>query len=374
MSLARDIFDRIFHPNRDVHAIPVLDGNFSPNERLDRAIVLGAAFDAPDALALSGDGTLYVSSGRCVYACEGDDFGQRRTVATFDAEAGALAWSPSTGLLVALSGQGMCAIDERGRIIARLDSAGGSALRCPTAIAVGDDGTVFVTDGSRHNAVADWHRDLLEKRPPSGRLIACDSRLSNPRVLADHLDWPGGVTVSHDGRGLLVTESWAHRLSLFPVGGGTPDVLVKNFAGYPCRISRAARGDYWLAFFGLRTQLMEFVLREDDFRRRMLATVSPDLWVGPRLGGSIDYREVMQIGRIKKLGIQKPWAPPRSYGLVARIGGDGNVRESLHSRASGEVHGITAVIAENGGRVIAVSKGHGKLVGLPVGPVNQRGI
>jgi ABC-type sugar transport system ATPase subunit len=37
MSLARDIIDRVFFPNREVHAIPVLDGGFSPNERLDQA-------------------------------------------------------------------------------------------------------------------------------------------------------------------------------------------------------------------------------------------------------------------------------------------------------------------------------------------------
>src|ERR1700692_3565891 len=68
VSLARDIVDRIFFPNRDVHSIPVLDGGFSPNERLDRARQLGDVFDSPDALVLDGEDTLYVSAGQTVYA------------------------------------------------------------------------------------------------------------------------------------------------------------------------------------------------------------------------------------------------------------------------------------------------------------------
>jgi hypothetical protein len=99
----------------------------------------------------------------------------------------------------------------------------------------------------------------------------------------------------------------------------------------------------------------------------MMKTVSPSLWIGPTLGGRFDYREPTQIGRIKKLGIQKPWAPPRSYGLVARLTESGGAVESLHSRVSGNLHGITAAI-EQDSRLLIVSKGHGKLVATPLGP------
>ena len=37
MSLIADIIDRLFHPNRDPHAVPVLDGAFSPNRLLELA-------------------------------------------------------------------------------------------------------------------------------------------------------------------------------------------------------------------------------------------------------------------------------------------------------------------------------------------------
>ena len=52
----------------------------------------------------------------------------------------------------------------------------------------------------------------------------------------------------------------------------------------------------------------------------------------------------MQIGSVKALGIQKPWAPPRSYGLVIRLGEDGKPLYSLHSRVDGINHGVVAAL------------------------------
>jgi hypothetical protein len=363
MSLARDIVDRIFFPDRDVHAIPVLDGGFSPNERLDSARQIGAAFEAPDALALDDRGTLFVSSGTTVFACSGSEFESRRPLVQFGADAGALAWSDRTGLLIGVSGRGVCAVDASGKEKGWLTTVDGAPLHCPTAIAVDGDGSVFVTDGSRHNTPDRWLVDLMQKRAPSGRLIASDAALTAARVIAGGLNWPAGVAVAHDGGSVLVTESWPHRLSTYDMSGRGRRVLVKNFTGYPGRIVQGDNDDYWIAFFALRTQLTEFVLREHAFRTRMMANVPPHLWVGPSLGGTFDYREPTQIGRIKKLGIQKPWAPPRSYGLVARLDDGGIAIESFHSRTSGKLHGVTSVITDRG-RVLVASKGHCKLAEL----------
>ena len=70
------------------------------------------------------------------------------------------------------------------------------------------------------------------------------------------------------------------------------------------------------------------MLSEDDFRDEMMRTIAPDYWIAPALAttGS-DCLEPMQIGGVKALGIQKPWAPPRSYGLLVRIDDDGDVVE-----------------------------------------------
>ena len=117
-----------------------------------------------------------------------------------------------------------------------------------------------------------------------------------------------------------MAESWTHRLTAYPRAGGKERVIVEELQ----RLSRPARcaamtATIWMAFFGLRTQLTEFVLRERAFCDEMMQTVPPELWIGPALDGRFNYREPTQIGRIKKLGIQKPWAPARSYGLVVRL-------------------------------------------------------
>ncbi|MGH6884165.1 MAG: SMP-30/gluconolactonase/LRE family protein, partial [Hypericibacter sp.] len=264
-----------------------------------------------------------------------------------------------------VEGRGIQAFDRQGKRVAQLETAGGVALGCVTAIAVASDGTIYATDGSRRNSTSQWLVDLMQNRAGSGRLVACAADLSGARVLCDGLSWPAGVAVSHDESEVLLAEAWSHRLSAVAREDGAVHVLVKNFVGYPCRIARSSKGGYWVAFFALRTQLTEFILREPAFRMKMMAQVEPDLWIGPSLGGRLDYREPTQIGRIKKLGIQKPWAPARSYGLVARLEPDGSAAESLHSRVSGSLHGITAV-AEVGAALIAVSKGHGKLASVPL--------
>lgn len=364
MSLLGDIIDRVLFPNREIHGIPVLDGAFSPNQRLDQARRLGGEIERPDDIALGPDGALYVSTGNRILRCTGDDFGTRETFATLGGPVGGLAVAPDGKLLACVSGAGLVALSPSGQVVGKLESVGGEKIACPLSVTVAEGGLVYLTDGSRNNPPEDWLRDMMQNRAPSGRLIACNASLGDAKVVADKLAWPLGVVVSGDGKDVWVAESWSHRLSAFARDGGGRRVIVKNYTGYPGRLSRDASGDVWMSFLALRTQLTEFVLRERAFCEEMMRTVPTDLWIGPALDGRLNPREPTQIGRIKKLGIQKPWAPPRSYGLVARLDEKGEAVETLHSRVDGKVHGVTA-IRPIGSRVIAVSKGRDCLVELP---------
>jgi len=366
MPLLGDIIDRVLFPNRELHVIPVLDGAFSPNQRLDRARQVGVEIDRPDDIALGPDGALYVSCGCDILRCAGDDFATHSIFARFQASVGGLAWTADGRLLACVSGHGLLALSRAGEVIGRLEAVNGEPLACPLSVDVAPDGAIYLTDGSRANAPELWLADLMQNLPPSGRLIACDAGLANARVLRDKLAWPLGLAVSHDGGEIWIAESWTHRLSAVARAGSAGRVITKNYSGYPARLSRNNQGGYWMAFFGLRTQLTEFVLRERAFCDEMMRTVPPELWIGPALDGRFNYREPTQIGRIKKLGIQKPWAPARSYGLVASLGGDGEAIDSLHSRVDGRVHGVVTV-RPVGARVIAVSKGRNCLVELPPG-------
>jgi hypothetical protein len=182
---------------------------------------------------------------------------------------------------------------------------------------------------------------------------------------------PSGVSVLSKGLGyafglalndqdIWASESWRHRL--VRLSDGRP--VLENMPGYPSRICPAAGGGYWLSVFACRTQLVEFVLRERDFREEMMRSIPPELWVAPQVRPPASFLEPLQGGAIKQMGVLKPWAPPRSYGLVIRLSDSGQPVFSLHSRVDGCHHGITAV-AETPDALFFLSHGVNAILRLP---------
>ena len=73
----------------------------------------------------------------------------------------------------------------------------------------------------------------------------------------------------------------------------------------------------------------------------------------------------MQGAHLKTMGVVKPWAPPRSYGLVIRLSAAGDPLYSLHSRVDGVNHGVVAAV-EVGDDLFILAKGPGRLLKLSV--------
>jgi hypothetical protein len=103
------------------------------------------------------------------------------------------------------------------------------------------------------------------------------------------------------------------------------------------------------------------VLREDRFRRRMIQEVDPAYWIAPALSSGHSFKEPLQAGGVIRLGIHKPWAPTRSYGLILRLDENLEPLWSCHSRADGKRHGMTS-LAEVDGALLATSKGKGEVI------------
>jgi sugar lactone lactonase YvrE len=351
-------FRAILDRNKDQHAIPVMDGNLSPNDALERCEVVSDFDAAPDDIAFDADGVLHVSVGTRVLRRTAGPGGWD-AVATFTDAVGALAFHPDGRLLACVAGQGLAVIGAQGTDWLR--EVGGARLECLTSVAVARDGTVYLTQGSCQTRPEDWVTDLMQKNA-SGMLFRFDPQSGRADVLARALAYPAGVTVTADDRQILYTEAWAHRLTLCDRDGGARSLLVRNFPGYPSRLSPDGTGGYWVCLFGARTHLVELVLSDTEFRAKMMAQIEPDYWIAPSLRATGSWKEPLQGGGIKKLGVVKAWAPPRSYGLVMRISGDGDVMESLHSRVGGTCHGITSARPAPGGDLFIVSKGHQRLV------------
>jgi hypothetical protein len=354
-----DFLDRVLGRGDAAITVPPFDGPLKPNQLLESAEVL-AEFAEPEDLA-DVDGALYLADGTMLRRWDGDT---PREVRRFDRPITAICGLAGGRLAVALDGteiQILAAAEgtDDGRRI-----TGG--LNAVNALAAGTDGSLLATDGSANEPCPEWVRDLLN-RGRSGRLLSIDPETGAIKVRASGLQFAFGAAPAGDD--VLVSESWKHRL-LAVAANGSARVVLDQLPVYPSRIVPAPGGGFWLTAFTARTQLIEFILREGGYRKRMMREVPPEFWVAPRLRSGASFREPMQGAHLKTMGVVKPWAPPRSYGLVIRLASDFSPLFSFHSRVDGENHGVTAV-AELNGALYVLAKGSRRLLRLSLSAAKE---
>jgi hypothetical protein len=341
---------------------PMMDGPLRPNALLDAAPVVLSLAEVDN--LTQHRGALLCSSGSQILRLtpQGGSLAASDPRA-FEQPVTFIAAGPSESLAIGLGGRGVLILEgpHAGKAITE---AAGPPLRSPTAGLFIDANTLIVANGADGRTAADWKRDLME-RGASGSLWRID--LSAPSLTATqmvgNLAFPTGLAHAAGGR-LHVSEAWRHRVLAFQVGTmSTPQAVLSDLPAYPGRIAAAGDGGFWLALFAPRNQLVEFVLREDAYRRRMIDTVDPNLWIAPALSSGASFLEPIQGGARKKLNMLKPWSPSWSYGLVARCSPAMQPLSSFHSRADGAIHGVTAccelndtlyVAAKGAGRIVAV--------------------
>ncbi|MDF2367969.1 hypothetical protein [Sneathiella sp.] len=339
--------------------VPMLDGAFRPNDFLEKAQVV-AEHPGADCLAVD-KGRLFLSAGDSVYPV-GEEASD--PVARFDDDVTALAINGDL-VAVGLSNGGICIRggDPENRVITEI---AGRSINCPTALYF-QGNRLIVANGSDRTQADDWSRDLLE-RNIGGDVLAIDLKSGAEEILASHLAYANGLTETSDHK-IAVSQSWNHCVSILE-NQNIAATASRNLPGYPSRISKAPDGGYWLAIFGMRTQLIEFILREDSYRTQMLETVPPEYWVAPSLTSREHFMDPLQQGGVKRLGIKKPWAPPRSYGLAVKLDANFNPILSVHSRAGGLFHGVTSAL-ERDGILYVTSRGAGQVRAVDLAIVEQ---
>lgn len=354
----RAFTDRLLGRGSAAIAVPVMDGVLKPNRVLDNAEVVAELPDLDD-LAVA-QGVLWMTAGPALYRLDADGPVEVRR---FERPITALAAATDGSLALALGGTELLLLGPDGQECARLQSAGGRALRCINAIAFDAAASRWLfTEGSAEHDNEGWCRDLMT-HGASGRVSAWTPR-GGVQDIAHGLRHAYGVLAQ--GGAVLASESWSHRVMQWP----EVRVRVAQLPGYPSRMVPAAGGGFWLCCFVCRTQLVEFVLREDSYRRRMIHEVDPRYWIAPALSSGHSFLEPLQGAGVKQMGVLKPWAPPRSYGLVVRVDAQGQVCASLHSQVDGRHHGITAV-AEHAQALYVVSKGSNRLLRVTTVPTEQ---
>ena len=355
--LLRNLIDRIMGGRGESSiTVPVMDGALKPNDYLDRMPVL-AGLDEPDNLVSNGD-VAYLTSGPSIYRL--DSHGALHLLGRETAPVTFLALSPTGALAIGLDAGGIRIMGGQfdGKSFGAERSTG---INAPTAAVFADEGTLIVCNGSAINAASDWRRDLLDLGR-TGSVATIDLGSGTVSRIADHLAWPTGVCLAGDGT-IVISEAWRHGLKRLRQDGGNIDTPLADLPAYPGRLVPAFGGGYWLTMFAIRSQLQEFVLREPRYRREMMTTVDPAYWIAPSLSSGRSFKEPLQAGGVIRLGILKPWAPTRSYGLLARLDQQFQPVWSAHSRANGTRHGITS-IAEMEGRAIVSARGSDELVAI----------
>lgn len=351
----RDMFDAWRGAGVHSVTVPPKDGALSPNQIIEES-PLALEIENPDNIVSDGS-RLFFSSGNEVKSLSGS---LSELMAAFESPVTALAAHKSGGLAVGL---------DDGRVVIKggphdsriLSKVGSRDIKCPTALSFLDHDTLILAIGSDQNAASRWKQDLMQKNA-SGSVWRLSLGSGEATCLAHGLAFPYGVLPQSDGS-VVVSESWCNQL--IRVATGRPSVVeLGDIAGYPARLAPAAGGGAWLAVFAPRSQLIEFVLREDDYRRSMMEEIPDHLWIAPSISAPQTFLEPLQGGGLKHLGIVKPWAPTRSYGLVLRLDESFQPVFSMHSRADGRRHGITSCL-EADGRLLATSKGGDIIVSLP---------
>jgi hypothetical protein len=336
----------IFEPILDLFrgkaiTIPPLDGAFRANNMIEEA-ALFAELSRADNLAVL-DNRVIASSGKTLYAF--DESGQATQLQSYPAEITAIAVSSKNELAVGLeNGE----LQIAGRQLSLPPSA-----QCVTALSFAPDGSLWMANGSARHLPSEWVVDLMEKNV-AGSVWKCDPGGQSFRLIADKLAFPYGLLAGNNG--VVVSESWRNRLVRIDGKTGVPKILLNHIPGYPSRLSPAADGGAWLAVFAPRNRLIELVLRETHYRFDMMDSVPRDFWIAPALSSGHSFLEPLQFGSIKAMGIHKPWAPSRSYGMVVRLDASMVPIYSLHSRANGTRHGTCSAI-DNDNQLFIAARG-----------------
>src|SRR5262249_36225275 len=153
-----------------------------------------------------------------------------------------------------------------------LESVDGRALAGLLSVTAAPDGRIFAVEGSAGRTPDQWRHDLMERRQ-NGRLIGCGAALDQANVVLGSLHYPYGGSIGADGK-LWFTEAWAHRMCRMSASStAQPEIVAQNMPGYPARLHPDGKGGFYLGVFARRTHLIEFVLKEDDFREEMISTM-----------------------------------------------------------------------------------------------------
>lgn len=339
--------------------VPSMDGAFKPNSLLDQSTVLSQQPAADCVVEINGK-LLFSSGSKLLQIDPKANEAEAKLIHQFDNDI----------TFITVSNNGTCAlmVQSVGIFIAEdiedwhLIELDEKYINCAVAACFINDELIAFCVGSTSLPADEWKRDLLEKNS-TGQIVTLDIVANKVTEICTDLAFPNGI-VALDENQLAIAESWKHRIIKIDMSAPQePIVVLDNLPAYPARLSQTQNGGFLVAMFAPKRQLFEMILNEDEYRQDMMAELDPKDWVAPEMSVSTAPDQPISQGMVRQMGVVKPWAPSRSYGLAALCDADFKVVKTWHSRADGLMHGITATCAYNG-EYYATSKGNDCLIKL----------
>jgi len=194
--------------------------------------------------------------------------------------------------------------------------AGSGYLHFVNDVAIAPNRWIYFTESSQRHTY-DQHKNHLPalEHASDGRLLAFDVHENKTRIILTTLNYANGICLSHDGNYMLICESSSYRILKYYLSGksrGNHEIWADNLPGYCDNITPAPDGGYWVAMFGVRDVLLDF-LHPYPWIKKLLSYVPTEKIAG-------------------------------SYGLLLKFSADGSILKSLHDRTGENVGMATTVL------------------------------
>jgi sugar lactone lactonase YvrE len=236
---------------------------FAPNKQLQAATAIDLdPFSGPEDATLGQDGYVYATteSGHIVRI-------RNRRAEEFAFVGGrplGIETMADGSLAVANAVLGLQRVGMNGSVSTIF--GGGDTGMFANNLAIGDDGTVYVTEASRKfgarrfgNTMEATLLDVME-HGGHGRVLAVDPFDGGVEVLLDGLAYANGVAIGETGDFLLVVEMNEYRVLKHWLDGpdrGATEVLLDNLPGFGDNLKSGLNGRFWLGFAAPRKAIVD---------------------------------------------------------------------------------------------------------------------
>jgi sugar lactone lactonase YvrE len=272
-------------------AAPDLTGVLAPNDALRSGVLIGEGeIRVPEDIAFDDQGRLYTGGSA---GSEGeilritlDGNGDVSEIETFVDTGGSpldMRFDSNGNLIVADWGRGLISINPQGditQLVAEETLVDGEPFRRGDGVAIGSDGTIYFSEGSRKDGEYNAFFEVIEARS-YGRLLAYNPNSEEVRVLIPELYFGNGVALAPDESFVLVADQYRYRIARYWLAGeqaGTWDYFVENLPGFPHNIHYDENGLLWVALTQGRNALADN-LHPYPFLKNQLAKLPESLFV-----------------------------------------------------------------------------------------------